>query len=76
MDDNPAGLSGCVMTRIARPPADAIRHGAERPAALDALSAPVFRLGLRVVSRGCHQPLQLGFHQIAQGSVLFAGQLL
>lgn len=32
MRDDPAGLSGCVMTRIARHPAAAIRHGAERPA--------------------------------------------
>lgn len=76
MPGDPAGLSHCVMTRFARPPADANRHGAGRPAALDTLSAPVFRLGLRGVSRGCHQPLQLGFHQIAQGSVLFAGQFL
>ena len=50
--------------------------GAARPAVMNVLSAPVFRLGLRALARGCHQPLQLGFHQIAQGSVLFAGQRL
>lgn len=76
MRDDPAGLSHCVATRFATHPADANRREAGRPAALDALSAPVFRLGSCDLSRGCHQPLQLGFHQIAQGSVLFAGQLL
>jgi hypothetical protein len=54
MRDDPAGLSHCVMTRFARQLAVANRHGAGRPAALDTLSAPFFRLGWRGVSRGCH----------------------
>ncbi len=33
MYDDPAGLSHCVMTRIASQKGDAIRHGAGRPAA-------------------------------------------
>jgi len=44
MDDDPAGLSGCVMTPIAEHQADAIGHGAERPAALDDAVAPCFAL--------------------------------
>ena len=63
------------MIRIARHQADAIRHGAERPAALDTLSAPVFRFGLRALARG-RNPLEFGFYKIAQGSVLFAGDSL
>lgn len=33
MRDDPAGLSHCVVTGIARHQADAIPHGAGRPAA-------------------------------------------
>ena len=58
MDDDPAGSSHCVMTRWATHLAFAHRHGAGRPAALDALSAPVFRFGACGVLH--RPPLQTG----------------
>ena len=58
-----------------QPSGDAIRHGAERPAVLDALSAPVFRFGLRDLARG-RDSLEFGLYQVAQGSVFLFGQRL
>ena len=59
MDDDPAGWSGCVGPGGA-PAIRAMRTTprAERPAALDLLSAPVFWLGSRGVLH--HQPFQIG----------------
>jgi len=59
MDDDPAGLSGCVgPCRSPAPSAMRADPGAERPAALDLLSAPVFGIGSRGVLH--HPPFQIG----------------
>ena len=59
MDDDPAGLSGCVGPG-GTPAIRAMRTtpGAERPAALDLLTAPVFGLGSGGVLH--HPPFQIG----------------
>jgi len=53
MDDDPAGSSDCVATPFARPSADANGREAGWPAAIETLSAPVFRFGSCGV---LHQP--------------------
>jgi hypothetical protein len=57
MDDDLAGSSHCVATPFARPSADANGREAGRPAAIETLSAPVFRFGARSVLH--HSPLCL-----------------
>lgn len=53
MRDDPVRLSGCVVTRIARPLAAAIRHGAERRTADRAVAAVFFFKPLHNQIRRC-----------------------
>ncbi len=58
MYDDPAGLSHCVVTGIARHQADAIPHEAGRPAALENQS-PAFGREAPQPGSGCDYSLSL-----------------
>ena len=76
MRDDPASLS--ALRRDSDSPGLSplrIRPEHARLAALESSSAPVFRLGSCALARG-RNPLEFGFYQIAEGSVLFAGDSL
>lgn len=74
--DDPAGRRrDCVGDRNRQPTGDAIPPRAARPAVMNVLSAPVFRLGLRALARG-RDSLEFGFNEVAQGSVLLIGNRL
>ena len=64
----PRRLERMRRDSIRQPTGDANRPGAERPAVLKRLSAPVLRFGFRRIVE------QQEFDQIGQGSVFFLGE--